>query len=382
MSILSNLNPFTNPNVQKFSNQFNDIKDKIQLLIKFATLFETEKNKPGHYWGDANWWADTLFSKNADWVFDNFRMFVNEVLSGNPFGDYSQFKNKNSSEILEISFVREYLEYARCIPEQYMIKEPKFNTKEQFGVNVKGMQISASLTRHQRYIANLYAFGCLDNIAKEKSPIILEIGAGYGMLADSVLEVTNEYPKYIIIDIPPLLALSATYLAITRPNLKQSIFDLNGDEPFLLSKEIEKSDIIFIPHFASDCLYDLPKISLALNTFSFQEMSEENIHYYSNIISDKLVGVLYSDNFRRHPHNFSLKTKVGDILREYFYVYPNDEEYYTTEVERKINYMWQTYVHFGTSRKRPYFMKSSSKLDAIWGEKYNLDLSFTKNKDS
>jgi hypothetical protein len=133
------------------------------------------------------------------------------------------------------------------------------------------------------------------------------------------------------------------------------------------------ADLIFIPHYSSEVLLQLPHLNFVLNTFSFQEMSEENIHYYGEIIQQKLSGFIYSDNFRRHPHNYSLKSRVGDILRKSVNIFPRSEDSYDN-LERTVNYMWQTYIHFGSNKDKPLEESLDYKSYFIWGENYKLNV--------
>lgn len=365
MSIVRSILPKSKKSI--FTKQFDYIKKSVQNQIKNNKIFENETNKPGHYWIDSLWWSDALFSQNPENIYSTFRFFVNENQSGSPFGDYSQFKDYDQDQIAELPFIKEYLKYIENVPEKYHATEPFFDNEQQWGVYFSGRQLSASVARHQRYISNLYLSGALDHLNKIDNPVIVEIGGGYGLLASLINNMVKK-AKYIMIDIPPVLSLAATYLAIIHPGKKQYILNFDKDDFSSINQSIQDSDIIFVPHYSAELLHSLPKIDLAINTFSFQEMAEQNIHHYCNILANKLQGILYSDNFRRHPHNYSLKNKVSDILREYFYVLPHSEDFYTKEIERKINYMWQTYVHIATSKKYPFYYKN--KQNYLYGENY------------
>jgi hypothetical protein len=370
-----------NSHMTKFKNQFAIIKQSVEAMINTLNLFESRITVPSHYWStDSIGWkigAD-LFEKDDEWLFNNYRFYINEIFSGCPYGDYSQYKDTSEADLLNLPFIKDYTLFTQDLPSKYHVQEPFFPADKQWGVKIGSRYLSSDSTRFQRYMANLYQFGVLSNLEekanKNETVYIVEIGAGFGMLADYLLSSLPKNTKYIIIDIPSTLAMAATYLSLVKPNLKQAIFNPESSEGFVLSEELKKADIVFLPHYAANSLLDLPHINLAINTFSFQEMTEENIHYYADILSKKLNGYFYSDNFRRHPHNFALKSRVCDILKDYLFLFPNSEVGYD-KIERGANYMWQAYTHLGTSKQRPVFLSlNNQKGENIWGDNYRVDL--------
>lgn len=323
---------------------------------------------PGHYWAKSRYWMDHLFRLGADWAKTNFRSHVREGLSDGYPGDYSEFAALTTEQIAKHPAVRNYERNIEGLPAKYILEEPLFEGPKRWGFEWKGRQISFIISRLQRCVANLYKFGAFKRLdATNKPPVVFEIGAGYGLLAYSLLSRLPSGTKYIIIDIPPILALSATGLAILRPDLRQ----FHASKPVDVASETQRADLIFLPHYVLDRLVNVPSINLALNTMSFQEMAEENIASYGDFLGKHLDGILYSENMRRHPHNYALKNKVASILNKQLCLLPGDDCAYD-ELERRGNYMWQTYIHFATSRARPAFQSAPTGL--FWGENFEIDL--------
>lgn len=90
---------------------------------------------------------------------------------------------------------------------------------------------------------------------------IVEIGAGFGRTAQSILKLAPRTRSYTIIDLPNVLALSSCYL---RRVLKQ--------------KDFRK--LKFIGADSLETLGSFPPCDLAINIDSFQEMPRQTIKYY------------------------------------------------------------------------------------------------------
>tara|TARA_B110000483_G_scaffold234572_1_gene304855 strand:- start:1732 stop:2712 length:981 start_codon:yes stop_codon:yes gene_type:complete len=131
----------------------------------------------------------------------------------------------------------------------------------------------------------------LDEILKE-SKTILEIGAGFGRLAHSVIHNFKNIERYIIIDLEPVLKLSRLYLS-----------------EVLNSKEFLKIDFISSDDIAS--IKDLEGgIDISINVDSFQEMEESIILNYLDFIS-KNSTYFYSKNAicKYHPDSVDIQLK-------------------------------------------------------------------------
>jgi len=90
---------------------------------------------------------------------------------------------------------------------------------------------------------------------------IVEIGAGFGRTAQSIIKLAPRTRSYTIVDLPNVLALSSCYLKCV---LKQ--------------KDFRK--LRFIAPESLETLGSFPPCDLAINIDSFQEMPPQTIKYY------------------------------------------------------------------------------------------------------
>ena len=106
---------------------------------------------------------------------------------------------------------------------------------------------------------------------------ILEVGAGYGRISEYLLN-SNQFNKYVIVDIPPALWLSHFYLEQHYPNIKTSKFSATVTTEIIMER-LENFDIIFISpsqlRYLSDNSIDL---IIAINCL--QEFPQSTINYY------------------------------------------------------------------------------------------------------
>ena len=107
------------------------------------------------------------------------------------------------------------------------------------------------------------------------SPIVVEIGGGFGGFAFQFLSQENKIKtKYIIYDLPEVNVISSYFLMKSFPNKKILLF--NEFDPWINYKDF---DIAILPN------YEVGKIpnsvvDLFYNACSFSEMSEESSNFY------------------------------------------------------------------------------------------------------
>lgn len=129
-----------------------------------------------------------------------------------------------------------------------------------------------------------------DAIPKEKIKNIMELGAGYGRTAFVFLKLLPNI-KYIIVDIPPALAIAEKYLSNQFPSKKIFRF-----RPFFSYSEIESefnnANIVFL---LPNQIHLLPPkiVDLFINISSLHEMKLSQIDYYFNLIDNLTNGFLY-----------------------------------------------------------------------------------------
>lgn len=129
-------------------------------------------------------------------------------------------------------------------------------------------------------------------------PKILEVGAGYGRNAYVNLFA---FPgsKYFIVDIPPAIWISQSYLH-TLFGATKSIFGVSHFDSFDdVKHEIECSDIIFLlPHQLA--LLPDSYFNFILNISSLHEMAKTQVDLYFDMFSRQLIdgGYFYSKQWK------------------------------------------------------------------------------------
>jgi hypothetical protein len=105
-----------------------------------------------------------------------------------------------------------------------------------------------------------------------QSPVVMEIGGGFGGMAYYLLRDYSNI-QYIGVDLPENAALQAYYLMSHFPNLKIMLWGEDG-----VSNNIDY-DILIMPNFAIE---NLPEnsVNLSFNSYSLAEMSVETANNY------------------------------------------------------------------------------------------------------
>jgi len=139
---------------------------------------------------------------------------------------------------------------------------------------------------------------------------ILEIGAGYGGVAEVLIRRLNP-AVYLICDLPHNLFLSAFYLGVIFPARK--LHFVNNEAP----ETISDSALIFATPEGLERIRE--RFTLVVNTFSFQEMPLAEIRRYFRFIHDHLAdsGLFYFFNHHRVAEGAQ---KPGDYPFEQFAV--------------------------------------------------------------
>lgn len=118
-------------------------------------------------------------------------------------------------------------------------------------------------------------------IGKEKIQNILELGAGCGHQART-LSLFLPNSKYTIVDLPETLIFSYTFISLNFPQKK--ILFVTAEEDM---DKMDEYDFVFIPVVFADRLagrnYDL-----FINTASMGEMRNDVIHYWMDLIQNKI----------------------------------------------------------------------------------------------
>jgi putative sugar O-methyltransferase len=131
---------------------------------------------------------------------------------------------------------------------------------------------------------------------------IVEVGAGYGRLAWVFL---SEMPdvRYLVVDIPPALAIAEEYLSGLFPD--RTVFPFRRFTRFEdIAREFEGAQIAFMTPNQLDLLPELGS-DLFVNVSSFHEMRPDQIEHFFSLIDLHCRGFFYSKQWRAwsNPHD-------------------------------------------------------------------------------
>ncbi len=188
------------------------------------------------------------------------------------------------------------------------LKEPKLGNP--FLVTYKGKPVSQDICN------SVYEFYSITKkLTLPKNLKIAELGAGYGRLGYVFLNVIPDC-SYCIIDIPPALYMSETYLKKVFP--KEKIFSFRPFSSYReIKSEFESSRIrLIMPHQ----LELLPEkyFDLFINISSLHEMKTNQIKKYILMINKSCKGYFYTKQWLKS------QTKDNFNIRENQYPIPKN----------------------------------------------------------
>jgi len=127
-----------------------------------------------------------------------------------------------------------------------------------------------------------------------KITTILEVGGGYGRLAEAAFNIFGNSIRYVLVDsVPVSLYYAKKYLECVCPNIRVGSY-YDGD-PF----DLEEFDCYVIPAWYFDQL-NKAKYDICINIESFQEMNQQHVDTYLQLFDRVSVaqGIVYIDNAR------------------------------------------------------------------------------------
>jgi len=134
----------------------------------------------------------------------------------------------------------------------------------------------------------IYSF----RLRSPETSFILEVGGGYGRLAEAMFNVFAGSIRYVLVDaVPGSLFYAKGYLARACPEVRLGSY-YDGD-PF----DLDRFDCYIVPtwHFEALNTY---RYDVCVNVLSFQEMEQQHVDYYLSTF-DKVAwdqALIYSDN--------------------------------------------------------------------------------------
>lgn len=124
---------------------------------------------------------------------------------------------------------------------------------------------------------------------------VLEIGGGFGRLAESMQLAYPGRVQHVLVDaVPSSLMYCFVYLQARLPHLR--VVYLDGEQSWV---DVESADIIVLPSWRSELLPD-SFFDLGINIASFQEMDLPNVDHYFRLLNSRvgLGGLIVLHNSR------------------------------------------------------------------------------------
>ena len=218
----------------------------------------------------------------------------------------------------------------RNIGEKYRLTELDPNRNE-IGINYNKKFITEDILRTQTTITNLLQI--------QPFASCLEIGGGYGALANQLIRLFD-INKYYIIDYPEILFWVSVWSKIVNPDKKIIIYDGQNKQ------KLEKYDLILVPNFLFKKL-DF-NVDLLINENSFCEMNKEQVMDYLN--SSKINSeLIYSNNRSKQFMNDS-SFDLNKILMSKYRLIPTID-YYNNYYSQSPSMHNNKYIFFGSLKR-------------------------------
>jgi hypothetical protein len=290
--------------------------------------------QPSAFWERTSRYMGYIRELSAEQL-ENIRCHIGMgFFIGNPWDqDYYQgFRTKNDSEALKLPLIKKFVKYTSDLPEHYWCSEPATNDLvADIGVKFKGKIVNSDIVKEQACIRNLYNLGLIgrDNLDRQ---FILEVGSGYGQLVFQLSKMLKNRSCFVCVDYPETLFWSAIFLSINTDPTQIYIWK-KTDKILNISELSKQYRFILVPNFAITSLGNSSIFDLVINQNSFQEMTEDQVRFYANFLSQTTRGWLYSYNASRQFMNNELHHYVHKILGEFFIGGPDDLHYKNAGVD-------------------------------------------------
>jgi hypothetical protein len=243
---------------------------------------------------------------------EGMRNFVMKLGRGIPDDVVEQFEALiDPAERLK-PIVEEYLKYTRNVPRRFIVQTPRLFGE--MGIEVNGALASPDVILCQSRVNALLCTGVLDRLdnalARRGRVRIVEIGPGYGALAQALRGIYGDKLEYVGIDLPSSLCHSAVYLGLLTG--REGTYVLSpGDRVSLNFK------LLFVANYMVDEIAEsLAPVDLAINTMSFCEMTERQVRHYGELF-EKWVGkegLVFEENGTPRSHHVDSKKILSSIF--------------------------------------------------------------------
>jgi hypothetical protein len=202
---------------------------------------------------------------------------------------------------------------SRDLP-SHLIPKPQAKLGE-VGWLVDGTLVNRDVVAYLERVALMHGCGLLDELATRKKVRILEIGGGYGGLAQHLSKVLPN-AEYYICDLPLSLFFSATYLTLLAQNPDKVHLYTGGGSEALIRND---TGFTLVPNHLFPDLRS-QTFDLAINTLSFAEMPAQVVESYAEGLAAMLGedGVLFEQNFDCDHYGLPSFCDPSPILKRHF----------------------------------------------------------------
>ena len=230
------------------------------------------------------------------------------------------YEYRSNRDRFRLQFLEKLAELKRIAPPGLLVPEPK--VLGGYGFEVDGELFNIDTLKFNEVLIALDRGAVLDEFRSAGSAgspsaerrLVWEIGAGWGGFPYQFKTVCPNV-TYVITDFPELFLYSATYLMTLFPDAKVAFW---GEAPTadILARWAEY-DFIFMPNTALAELTP-PRVDLAVNMVSFQEMTQEQVTTYVQHAHQVNARFLYSLNKEKSTYNRELESVTAIIERFYW----------------------------------------------------------------
>lgn len=307
-----------------------EIRESIITLIKLRnTQYVNNATHPSGLWKD--------FIQKLSFVFDFSERSLNDIRLHTGFGFYlgsswstcyyeSQEILMGLKDIESSKYINDYKKLTDGIPVDYHCSELDHN-RDIISINYNEKYITEDVLRAQSAVSNLFQI-------KDLFSSCMEIGAGYGSLANQILKL---FPikKYFIVDHPEILYWSIIWTGLVCPEKKIMLFNGKNND------KLDKAEVIFVPPFLMDQL--TIDVDLAINENSFCEMTQEQVDFYLDNKNIKFK-ILYSNNRDRQFMNNELHSLNSELSKRY--ILKPSKDFYDKKYQKENSKRNCKYIYF------------------------------------
>lgn len=182
-----------------------------------------------------------------------------------------------------------------------------------FGHEIEGELYNVDTLKYYEVLIAMDRGGALSVIRnRSERNYVWEIGAGWGGFP-YVLHTLLPNTTYAIVDLPEMFLYSATFLSAAFPDARITLWD---GRPFTQA-EWETSDFVLIPNYALEDMRP-PRLDLAVNMVSFQEMTHDQVTTYVDHAHDLGAPFLASLNREKGNYNEQIESVTSIIDTRFF----------------------------------------------------------------